>query len=80
MIDVPDLSIEELLQIVTGPDFPTGGTIYGFNEIRRAYLTGRGLIKLRAKADIEVTETGKEVIIVKEIPYTVNKSSLVEKN
>ncbi|MDP8217238.1 MAG: DNA gyrase subunit A [Candidatus Theseobacter exili] len=79
MIDVPDLSIEELLQIVTGPDFPTGGTIYGFNEIRRAYLTGRGLIKLRAKADIEVTETGKEVIIVKEIPYTVNKSSLVEK-
>lgn len=78
-IDNNDITIEELMQYVTAPDFPTGGTIYGYTGVKSAFETGRGRIVLRAKADIEVTKTGREQIIVTEIPYQVNKASMIEK-
>ncbi|MCK5533558.1 DNA gyrase subunit A [bacterium] len=78
LIDNPDIEIKELNKIIKGPDFPAGGIIHGKNGIKEAYLNGRGSIKLRAKVDIEENSQGKETIIVKEIPYQVNKSSLVE--
>jgi DNA gyrase subunit A len=79
VIDEPDVSIGELMEIIKAPDFPTGGIISGYEGIKQAYETGRGSIKLRAKVDIEQkTKTKKESIIVKEIPYQVNKSKLVE--
>ncbi|WP_420386588.1 DNA gyrase subunit A [Roseivirga sp.] len=78
-IDNNDISIEELMQHVTAPDFPTGGTIYGYTGVKSAFETGRGRIVLRAKADIEVTKSGREQIIVTEIPYMVNKASMIEK-
>ena len=79
LIDNPDLSDEELLQIVPGPDFPTGGIIMGREGIRNAYTTGRGLITVRARAVIDIMDNGREAITVTEIPYMVNKSSLLEK-
>ncbi len=79
LIDNPDLTDEELLQIVPGPDFPTGGIIMGRDGIRSAYATGRGLITVRARATIDVMENNREVILVTEIPYMVNKSALLEK-
>ncbi len=75
----PDMTIQELMEIIPGPDFPTGGLIIGRSGIRKAYETGRGSITLRAKVEIEQKSNGKEVIIVKEIPYQVNKARLVEK-
>jgi len=78
-IDNPDISLDELMQVMPGPDFPTGGIIMGRDGIRSAYETGRGGIKVRGKAHIEQTSTGRMRIIITEIPYTVNKSKLVTK-
>ncbi len=78
-IDNKDIEIAELMQHVTAPDFPTGGTIYGYTGVKAALETGRGRVVLRAKADIETTKTGREQIIVTEIPYQVNKASMIEK-
>lgn len=75
----PAITLEELMTIIPGPDFPTGGIILGRSGIRRAYETGRGSILIRAKVEIEVKSSGKEVIIVKELPYQVNKARLIEK-
>ena len=77
VIDEPDVSIGELMQIIKAPDFPTGAIISGYEGIKQAYETGRGSIKLRAKVEIERTAK-RERIIVKEIPYQINKSKLVE--
>lgn len=78
-IDNNDITIEELMSHITAPDFPTGGTIYGYTGVKSAFETGRGRVVLRAKADIETTKTGREQIIVTEIPYMVNKASMIEK-
>ncbi|MEO1254777.1 MAG: DNA topoisomerase (ATP-hydrolyzing), partial [Bacteroidota bacterium] len=78
-IDDNDITIEGLMQYVTAPDFPTGATIYGYQGVRSAYETGRGRVVLRAKADFDTTNTGREQIIVTEIPYQVNKASMIEK-
>ncbi|MHA7101011.1 DNA gyrase subunit A [Roseivirga pacifica] len=78
-IDNNDITIEELMEHVKAPDFPTGGIIYGFNGVKSAFETGRGRIVMRAKAEIEPTSTGRERIIVTEIPYQVNKASMIEK-
>ncbi|MEK4254000.1 MULTISPECIES: DNA gyrase subunit A [unclassified Ureibacillus] len=75
----PEITTEELMEIIPGPDFPTGGIILGRSGIRRAYETGRGTIVVRAKVEIETSSTGKETIIVTEIPYQVNKAKLIEK-
>lgn len=77
LLDTPNIEIEELLSIVKGPDFPTGGIIYGKQGITEAYRTGRGRVKVRAKTHIEHTKT-KEVIVIDEVPYQVNKAKLVE--
>ena len=79
LIDRPDASIAELMKIVTGPDFPTRGYIYGAAGIAEAYTTGRGSITLRAKAHAEKMRGGREAIIITELPYQVNKVSLIEK-
>lgn len=79
MIDNPDCTLEDLMQFIKGPDFPTGATIMGKGGIKDAYSTGRGLITLRAKAEIETTSRGRNRIVVKEIPYQVNKSKLIQK-
>ena len=79
VIDEPDVSIDELMKLVPGPDFPTRGYIYGRSGIREAYTTGRGIITLRAKAHVEKMRGGREAIIVTELPYQVNKASLMEK-
>ncbi len=78
-IDNRDIEISELMTHVKGPDFPTGGLIYGFNGVKEAFETGRGRIVMRAKAEIETTKTGKEIIIVTEIPYQVNKSDMIKR-
>jgi len=77
VIDEPEVSIEELMGIIEAPDFPTGGIIFGYAGIRSAYETGRGSIRIRAKAEIE-TKANRERIVIHEIPYQVNKSKLVE--
>jgi len=74
-----DVTAEDLVEYVKGPDFPTGGIIYGINDIKQAYATGRGSILIRAKVDDEDLGHGKTAIIVKELPYQVNKAALVEK-
>ncbi|OGK24677.1 DNA gyrase subunit A [Candidatus Roizmanbacteria bacterium RIFCSPLOWO2_01_FULL_37_13] len=74
-----DVSLEDLMQFIKGPDFPTAGIIYGASEIKQAYATGRGSILIRAKVDDEETRQGRTAIVVKQLPYQVNKSSLVEK-
>ncbi|MCJ8290062.1 MAG: DNA gyrase subunit A [Crocinitomicaceae bacterium] len=78
-VENKDIDIEDLLQIVKAPDFPTGGIIYGYEGVRDAFLTGRGRIVMRAKAEIEEDNNGKEVIIVTEIPYQVNKADMIKK-
>lgn len=78
-IDNNDITIPELMEHVTAPDFPTGATIYGYQGVRSAYETGRGRVVLRAKAEFETLKSGKEQIIVSEIPYQVNKASMIEK-
>ncbi|WP_407639146.1 DNA gyrase subunit A [Alteribacillus iranensis] len=75
----PDLTIEELMEFIPGPDFPTGATILGRSGIRKAYQTGRGSIMIRANAHISESKTGKQTIIVDELPYQVNKARLIEK-
>lgn len=75
----PEITIQELMDIIPGPDFPTAGIILGRSGIRKAYETGRGSITLRAKVEIEQKASGKEVIIVNEIPYQVNKAKLIER-
>lgn len=75
----PAITTEELMEIIPGPDFPTGGTILGRSGIRKAYETGRGSIVVRSKVEIEQKQSGKEVIIVNELPYQVNKARLIEK-
>ncbi|MFE8697635.1 DNA gyrase subunit A [Cytobacillus sp. FJAT-53684] len=75
----PEITIQELMDIIPGPDFPTAGIILGRSGIRKAYETGRGSITLRAKVEIEQKANGKEVIIVNEIPYQVNKAKLIER-
>ena len=78
LIENPDITVEELMQHVKGPDFPTGGIIYDVKEILQAYATGKGGIVMRAKTDIVEEKTGSFRIIVSEIPYQVNKATLVE--
>ncbi|MCA9387622.1 MAG: DNA gyrase subunit A, partial [Candidatus Andersenbacteria bacterium] len=79
LIEHPDATTEDLMQFVTGPDFPTGGIIFDKNEIKQAYATGRGGIVTRAKTDIVEVKDGYFNIIVTEIPYMVNKAALLEK-
>jgi len=78
-IDNNEVEISKLTEILKAPDFPTGGIIYGYNGVKEAYETGRGRIVVRAKSEIEVTESGREKIIVTEIPYLVNKAELIRK-
>jgi len=78
LIDNPDSTIEDLMQFIKGPDFPTGGMIYDPEAIKTAYATGRGSIIMRGKADIEEQKSGKFQIVITEVPYQVNKASLVE--
>ena len=78
-IDNNDITVPELMEYVTAPDFPTGGTIYGYKGVKDAFETGRGRIVMRAKAEFVTTKTGKEQIIIHEIPYMVNKASMIEK-
>lgn len=78
-IDNPDITIDELCHFVKAPDFPTGGIIYGYEGVKQAYETGRGRVVIRSKTDIEVTEKGREKIIITEIPYLVNKAEMVKK-
>jgi DNA gyrase subunit A len=79
VIDDPEVTIDELMKVIPGPDFPTRGYIYGRGGIREAYTTGRGIITLRAKAHVEKMRGGREAIIVTELPYQVNKAALIEK-
>ena len=78
-VDNPEITVEELMQYVKGPDFPTGGIIQGRQGIKDAFETGRGRIVIRSKTDIEVSESGRETIVVTEIPYMVNKREMIEK-
>ena len=78
-IDNHDITIAELMKFVTAPDFPTGGIIYGYQGVQEAFLTGRGRIVVRAKAEIVVAANGKDQIIVTEVPYMVNKALMIEK-
>jgi DNA gyrase subunit A len=78
-IDNKDISIEELMQHIKAPDFPTGGIIYGYDGVREAFTTGRGRVVLRAKANIEVDAAGREKIIVTEIPFMINKAEMIKK-
>ena len=78
MIDNPDVTREELIEVIPGPDFPTGATIMGTEGIRSAYATGRGAVRMRAVARIERMSNGKQRILVTEIPYQVNKARLIE--
>ncbi|AXC51244.1 DNA gyrase subunit A [Paracoccus suum] len=79
LIDDPDLATERLLEIVPGPDFPTGGVILGRSGARKAYLEGRGSILLRSRVHIEQGRSGREVIVVDEIPFQVNKATMIER-
>lgn len=78
MIDDPDIDIEKIMKYIKAPDFPTGGIIYGYQGVRDAYLTGKGRVVVRSKANIE-NEGGREKIVITEIPYLVNKSELIQK-
>jgi DNA gyrase subunit A len=78
-IDDPDVTVEDLMHHIKGPDFPTGGIIYGEQGIREAYETGRGRIVVRARTEVELTHSGRECIIVTEIPYMVNKAEMIRK-
>lgn len=78
-IDNPDITTDELMHYIKGPDFPTGGIIQGHQGIRDAFETGRGRIVIRSRTEIEVSESGRETIVVTEIPYMVNKRELIEK-
>lgn len=80
MIDNPEITIDEIMEHIIAPDFPTGGIIYGYEGVKQAYRTGRGRVVIRARAVVEVTQkNGRESIIVTELPYQVNKVRLIEK-
>jgi len=79
LIDNPDTTIAQLMQIVPGPDFPTAGIINGVQEIAQAYVTGRGRVYMRARTNIEEDEKGRQTIVVTELPYQVNKARLIER-
>ena len=79
LIDNPEATVEDLLEAIPGPDFPTGGIVYGASDIRAAYATGRGGVVVRAKAEIVENKKGDEMIVVEEIPYMVNRATLIEK-
>ncbi|MFN8324074.1 MAG: DNA gyrase subunit A [Chitinophagales bacterium] len=78
-IDNKDVTIDDLMTVVKAPDFPTGGVIYGYDGVRQAFMTGRGRVVLRGRAEIEVQDNGREWIIINEVPYQVVKSDLVRK-
>ncbi len=78
-VDNPEITGEELLDYVKGPDFPTGGIIYGYEGVREAMLTGRGRVVMRAKTEIEHTPSGRECIVITEIPYMINKAEMIKK-
>ena len=78
-VDNPDIESEELLKYVKAPDFPTGGIIYGYEGVREALLTGRGRVVMRARTEIEHTASGRECIVITEIPYMVNKAEMIKK-
>ena len=78
-VDNPDIEGEELLKYVKGPDFPTGGIIYGYEGVKEAMLTGRGRVIMRAKTEIEHTASGRECIVITEIPYMLNKAETIKK-
>ena len=78
-IDNPECECEELLNYVKGPDFPTGGIIYGYEGVKEALLTGRGRVVMRAKTEIEHTASGRECIVITEIPYMVNKAEMIKR-
>lgn len=78
-LDNPDIEIDELISYIHGPDFPTGGIIYGVQGIKDAYRTGRGRVVIRSKTEVEQTESGRAKIIVSEIPYMVNKADMIRK-
>jgi DNA gyrase subunit A len=78
-IDNREITIPELMKLITAPDFPTGGIIYGYSGVQEAYLTGRGRIVMRAKAEIVTSSSGRDQIVVTEIPYMVNKAMMIEK-
>lgn len=78
-IDNNDIEVPELMQYIKGPDFPTGGTIYGVEGINSAFLTGKGRVVIRAKAEIEILKNDREVIIITEIPYQINKATTIQK-
>ena len=78
-VDNPEIACEELLKYVKGPDFPTGGIIYGYEGVREALLTGRGRVVMRARTEIEHTASGRECIVITEIPYIVNKAEMIKK-
>ena len=78
-IDDPDIEIDDLIRIIKAPDFPTGGTIYGYSGVKEAYHTGRGRIVIRSKTSVETTPHGREKLIVHEIPYMVNKAKLISR-
>jgi len=79
VIDNPDIETEELMKHITAPDFPTGGIIYGYEGVKEAYSTGRGKITMRARANVEELRNSREQIVVTEIPYQVNKATLIQK-
>ena len=78
-VDNPEITGEELLHYVKGPDFPTGGIIYGYEGVKEAMLTGRGRVVMRAKTEIEHTPSGRECIVITEIPYMINKAEMIKK-
>ncbi len=79
-IDNNEIEVDELMEYIKGPDFPTGGIIYGVQGIKEAYLTGKGRLVVRARTEIETTPSGRERIVVSEIPYMVNKADMIKKD
>jgi DNA gyrase subunit A len=78
-IDNKEIEIDKLIEIIKAPDFPTGGIIYGYQGVRESYETGRGRVVVRCKSEIEITDSGREKIVITEIPYQVNKAELIKK-
>lgn len=79
LIENPKATSADLMKIIKAPDFPTGGIIYGYEGVKDAYLTGRGRVVIRAKANIETLKNDRENIVITEIPYQVNKAAMIEK-
>lgn len=79
VIDSPHMTVDELRQFIKGPDFPTGGDIPGFSGIDNYFRTGRGSVRIRGKIDIEQTDSGKDLLIIREVPYGVNRAALQER-